>query len=170
VNLLIVRHAPAVDRDEFAAAGGGDDRDRPLTAEGRRKMRLAVRGLRRLIPRIDWLGASPLVRARQTAEILADRYGSGVLEVAELAPEGDVTKLWPVLRRGGGLRCVVGHEPHLSACIAYLLRGGAAEGSGSPPAITRLKKGGACLLEIEEPGMARIRWLAEPRLLRRQAR
>jgi phosphohistidine phosphatase len=173
VNLLLVRHGIARDRAEFAARAaprGRDDRERPLTEEGRRKMRLAARGLRTLIPQISWLGTSPLVRSRQTAEILAKAYGTELTEVAELAPEGDAARLWAALRRvrGGGLRCVVGHEPDLSSCIAFLLRGVA---PGAPPApITELKKGGACLLEVERPGLARILWLAEPRVLRRLAR
>jgi phosphohistidine phosphatase len=164
MEVLIVRHAIASQR---SAAPGCDDRKRPLTEDGRRKMRLAVRGLRSLIAEISWLGTSPLTRARQTAEILAQSYGIEVTEVAELVPEGDVTRLWPVLRRarGGGLRCMVGHEPHLSACIGYLVRGVLAE-----PPLTELKKGGACLLEVERPGLARIVWLNEPRVLRRLAR
>ncbi|HEX7242015.1 MAG TPA: histidine phosphatase family protein, partial [Longimicrobiaceae bacterium] len=74
MQLLVVRHAIAEDREEFARTGA-DDSLRPLTPEGRRRMRRAARGLRRLVPRLGLLASSPLTRAAQTAQILAEAYG-----------------------------------------------------------------------------------------------
>ncbi|HRK08263.1 MAG TPA: hypothetical protein PLZ57_10875 [Pseudobdellovibrionaceae bacterium] len=82
MNLIYVRHAIAMEREEFSRycierGLDADDELRPLTAEGKRKMLDNARGLRRLLERVlDQHGSrpiivtSPLVRARQTAEIL----------------------------------------------------------------------------------------------------
>jgi pimeloyl-ACP methyl ester carboxylesterase len=64
MQLLVIRHAIAEDRDAFAASGR-DDSERPLTESGRDKMRRVARGLRELVPRIDVRDGSkgPLVMA-----------------------------------------------------------------------------------------------------------
>jgi phosphohistidine phosphatase len=54
MRLLVVRHAAAEDKDEFARAGRSDDL-RPLTADGKRDMREAARGLRNVVPKLDLL-------------------------------------------------------------------------------------------------------------------
>lgn len=76
MKLLVVRHAVAMEREEFARTGQSDDL-RPLTADGARKMRRVARGLRAEIETLDLLVTSPLVRAVQTAGIVADAYGTG---------------------------------------------------------------------------------------------
>src|SRR5882724_2462532 len=67
VRLLVVRHAIAEDPAVFAATGRSDA-ERPLTEKGRRRMRRVARGLKKLVPAIDGLATSPLVRAVETAE------------------------------------------------------------------------------------------------------
>ncbi len=73
MRLLVIRHGPAGDRDEFAKTGK-DDSERPLTTDGKAKMRRAARGLRALVPHIDVLASSSHVRAHQTARIVAGAY------------------------------------------------------------------------------------------------
>ena len=73
MQVLVVRHAIAEQREEFAPTGK-DDSQRPLTHDGRRKMRRGAVGLRAVVPAIDVLATSPLLRAVQTAEILAAVY------------------------------------------------------------------------------------------------
>jgi len=86
MRLLVIRHAPAGDREAWSAEGK-DDRARPLTAAGRRKMREAANGLARLVPRPAALGTSPLVRARETARLAARALGAvRAEEVAALSP------------------------------------------------------------------------------------
>lgn len=63
MELLIIRHAIAEDPVEHAKRGRGDD-ERPLTAKGVERMRQGAAGLRRLVPRVDVLAASPLARAQ----------------------------------------------------------------------------------------------------------
>jgi phosphohistidine phosphatase len=166
MQLLVVRHAIAEDREAFAATGG-DDSERPLTAEGRRRFRKAARGLRELIPELDVLAASAFARAVQTADVLARLYGVGdVARLRELEPEASPASLLPWLRaqRGRALVAVVGHEPHLSGLVAFLL--------GASGGFLDLRKGGACLVDLGDdprPGQAALRWLLTPGQLRKIA-
>ena len=86
MQVLVVRHAIAEQREEFARTGK-DDSQRPLTHDGRRKMRRGAVGLRAVVPAIDVLATSPLLRAVQTAEILAAVYnGRNMVTVKGLFP------------------------------------------------------------------------------------
>ena len=166
MNLLVVRHAIAEDRDAFARSGGDDSR-RPLTKEGRRKMERGARGLCRVVPAIELLATSPFTRAEQTARIVADAYGR--LEprrVNELTPDAKPGAFLRWLRSLGavGTVAVVGHEPHLSHLVTWLL---AARG----PAFIELKKGAACLLRFDgagapSAGSATLLWALTPGQLR----
>jgi phosphohistidine phosphatase len=163
MKLLVIRHAPAEDRAEFARTGLPDEH-RPLTAEGRERMRRAARGLREAVPAIGVLAASHLVRAAQTAEIVAGRYGVPVVTRRELAPEADPDALVPWLRDHGADEtvAVVGHEPHLGFLVGWLT-------SGRHDSFVELKKGAACLLEFDEPptaGGATLLWALAPAHLR----
>src|SRR6188474_746364 len=114
MRLLVIRHAIAEDRETFAATGR-DDASRPLTEEGKRKMRRAARGLRHLVAGIETLVASPLTRAQETAEIVRDEYG---LERVETAPELEPDKppgavVEGLARYSGELVAIVGHDPQL---------------------------------------------------------
>jgi phosphohistidine phosphatase len=163
MRLVIVRHAIAEDREEFAATGQ-DDGLRPLTPDGIKKMTQGVRGLRTLVPSIDVLAASPLTRALQTAEIIQNAYAVDRVEtVPALAPERAVSEVTSWLSStSGDVVTVVGHEPQLGRLISYFL------GAGDQPAV-ELKKGGASFLEFADkpqPGGARLIWAVPPRVLR----
>lgn len=157
MDLLVVRHAIAEERDAFAQTGKNDSK-RPLTPEGRRKFRRAARGLRKTVDSIDVLATSTLVRAVETAEILQATYGmDGTERLDELAPDADPASLLPWLRRRRRhpVVAIVGHEPHLSQLIAYLL-------FGKSRSCVELKKGGASLLALgttPDAGRADLRWL-----------
>jgi phosphohistidine phosphatase len=161
VDLLLIRHADAGDAAQFASSGRSDD-ERPLSEDGRRKMRQGARGLRTIVPAIDVLAASPLVRARQTAEIVAAAYHDLKIEtVPALAPEQPPDALAAWLARRDGTVAVVGHEPHLSRTIGWLV-------AGAPRSLIELKKGAACLLALDSagPGTATLRWALTPGQLR----
>src|SRR5262249_31041428 len=79
MKLLLIRHAIAEEREDFARTGK-DDRLRPLTDEGRKRMKQAARGLLETLPEIDLLATSPLTRAAQTGAIVDSVYG-GLKEV-----------------------------------------------------------------------------------------
>ena len=84
MKLLLVRHAIAEEAEAFVGAGGSDAR-RPLTEIGRKKMRKGANRLRLQLRQIDVLACSPLVRSRETAEIIARAYGDiPIMERPEL--------------------------------------------------------------------------------------
>jgi phosphohistidine phosphatase len=162
-ELVFIRHAIAEDRGVFARTGRPDG-ERPLTEKGIRRMRLAARGLREELTELAVLATSPLVRAVETAEILAEAFdGIRVERVAALSagpPEAFLD--WYRSVAGSGTVAAVGHEPHLGAWASWLLAGPAAD-------FVPFKKGGACLLEFPgrvEPGAAVLRWHLGPSHLR----
>jgi phosphohistidine phosphatase len=164
MELLIIRHAVAGDRDTFAKTGKRDEL-RPITEEGTRKMLRSAQGLRRIIEHVDYLATSPLVRARQTAQIVADELGMEVDEKTDvLSPDAKPTQFaqWLDGHRDRETIAVVGHEPHLSRLVTWLV-------SGVDESRVELGKGGACLLTLDgrpRKGCARLRWLLTPRQLR----
>jgi len=167
VRLLVVRHAIAEDRAEFATRHK-DDAARPLTPDGRRKMERAAVGLRELVPQIDLLAASPLKRALETAEILAAAYNDVRVErIAELAPGAGVERVigWLAGQHARGTIAAVGHEPDLSQLVCALL-------AGASGPFLELRKGAACMLEFSGPvakAGATLDWFLGPKHLRRLA-
>lgn len=163
MDVLLVRHAKAEEREIFALSGE-EDALRPLTRPGAKEMRKVARALHHLLPQIDVFASSPLLRALQTADILAARYGGKVLQLPQLAPGHDPTQILTWLRSQGDNRCValIGHEPDMGSLASWLLSGGK---HGFMP----LKKGGACLLRMGESikdGKAELVWALPPGLLR----
>jgi len=163
--LIFVRHGPAGSAD---GARWPDDRARPLSPRGNERTRLALKGLVRLVPRIDRVWTSPLVRAKETADILR-RVASApvpVEVVEELAPAGRALPLlreW-VRRARDETLVVVGHEPDLSSFAAAL--------SGLRASSLALKKPGVVGLSIEPgagPGGASLAFFLPPRALRAMA-
>jgi phosphohistidine phosphatase len=166
MKLLIIRHGPAGDRAEWEAEGR-DDRLRPLTLQGKKEMRRVAEGLTTLVSKIDLLATSPLVRAVQTAEIVASRYDCESVTQEALAPGKDPDELVGWLRRQRGETvAVVGHDPDLNTLACYLL-------AGKPSSFLTLKKSGTGLLDLGDspgPGKATLEWLLVPRVLKQLAK
>jgi phosphohistidine phosphatase len=163
MKLLIIRHATAEEREDFARTGK-DDRLRPLTDEGRKKMKQAARGLKALVPEIDLLATSPLTRAAQTGAVVDSVYGGlNEVEIEELAPEASPAELLSWLRRQTAETiAVVGHEPSISLIVSWLL-------TGTEKRIFAFRKGAVCLLEFPGEvggGTATLLWALTPALLR----
>jgi len=163
MELMIVRHAIAVDHGDPAYKR---DEDRPLTPEGMHKFRLAARGLKEFANKPERIVSSPLIRARQTAEILRDVVAPEVkIEyLDDLVPDGDFGRALQFLK---GLRAervaIVGHEPHLSGFTSYLLVGEKSK------AEVVFKKGGAALVTFPSApgaGHGTLEWLVQPAALR----
>src|SRR3954462_13841662 len=90
-ELCFFRHGIAVDKDDTSVTS---DAERPLTEEGTRKTRAAAEGLNRLEARYEKILTSPWVRAKQTAEIVAEVLGlAAPQELAELAGDRTPTEL-----------------------------------------------------------------------------
>ena len=126
-------------------------------------MRAVTEGLRRLVPTIDLLATSPLVRTTETANILAAAYGILTVPVSELAPDREASAFLGWLREQGTDTTIaaVGHDPGLPHIVGLLA------GKGGP--VIAMKKGGACLLRIEgvpRAGAAVLLWALAPAHLR----
>lgn len=151
MKLYLVRHAEAVERSPAVA-----EEQRWLTTAGRRSFRANARLLARKKLRPDLILTSPLVRAIQTAEILAEalQYEGELAMAAEAAPGFDLRQLTMLLARYPAVRrlVVVGHEPDLGALAGVLL--------GHEVAVP-LKKGMIIALKLGAAAMgaASFRWL-----------
>ncbi|HSK80134.1 MAG TPA: histidine phosphatase family protein [Thermoanaerobaculia bacterium] len=166
MKLLLIRHAIAEEPEDFARTGK-DDRQRPLTDDGRKKMKQNAKGLRELVPEIDLLATSPLTRAAQTAAILDSVYGGlSEVEIEELSPEATPTEFLRWLRKQKAETiAAVGHEPSLSLILSWLL-------TGNERRLFSFRKGGACLLEFPDEvgaGTATLLWALAPGQLRNLA-
>jgi phosphohistidine phosphatase len=158
-QIYVVRHAIAEERGEAYP----DDGLRPLTARGAAKFRKVASGLAAMNVSIDRILSSPLVRARQTADILAEELGDHpqVTEIPALEPDGTFDALGAALedfRRFHSI-ALVGHEPSIGLLGARLI------GSRTP---LEFKKGGVCRVDLDAlppSGTGRLRWFAPPRLL-----
>lgn len=158
--VYLIRHAIAVDRDESNPQA---DADRALTSDGIKKMRRVAKALRKLDITLSAVWTSPLVRAVQTAEILAAELGisSRLRTLDALRPDGSFEAVTAELRLNAdspGI-ALVGHEPYLGEFASFLL-------TGSRAADIEFKKGGVAEFEISDfgdPLRARLCWLLAPR-------
>jgi phosphohistidine phosphatase len=158
--VYLVRHG-------IAAEQGSDfpnDDERPLTAEGMDRFRVQAQGLRALGVSVDRVLTSPLVRAAQTAQILAAEVGctAPLVAVDALRPGGRYDALLAALGRLGSDRSValVGHMPSIGEIAARLI------GANVP---LMFKKGAVCCVEIDglpPVGAGQLRWFVPPRALR----
>lgn len=163
MQLLIVRHADAGDREEFARTGKPDS-ERPLSAKGRTQLESVAPALVRILPDIGVIVTSPYARARQTAEMLRKSWQAGPLEETDtLQPEMRPAAFGKFLAaRDEDVVVCVGHEPHLSALAAWLT-------TGSADSYMDFRKGGACLVDFDDAprkGAGSLRWLFGPKELK----
>lgn len=162
MDLYLVRHAIAAERGDGAFP---NDDERPLTTEGIHKFRLAARGLSELGMKPGRIVSSPLLRAKQTAEILRDAVAKDVSITISpaLTPHAEYGALIKAIAPYGDEEvAVVGHEPHLSGLASYLLVGG-------DSAVLEFKKGAVARLKFPErpaPGAGSLEWLIQPGALR----
>lgn len=163
MKLLVIRHGAAMDQEEFARTGQADDM-RPLTAEGIGEMERVAAGLRAEVKTLNVVATSPLVRARQTADIVTNAFGVGTAEITDLLVPGasmEAFEEWCDSRGEAKVVAVVGHEPHLGCLVTWLM-------SGRSESRIRLRKAGACLLEFESAvhrDSGTLSWLLTPRQL-----
>src|SRR5215204_4297521 len=111
MKLLVIRHAIAMDSEEFADTGEPDDR-RPLTNFGAKRMRKNAKGLHTLVDSIDRFATSPLTRAIETAEIVSEVFSIDQAELcAALVPGIALEEFedWARDRAQAEVLAVVGH-------------------------------------------------------------
>jgi phosphohistidine phosphatase len=154
LKLYLVRHGHAGDPDAWK----GPDDSRPLTAQGRGDLRRSARALARK-ETIDLLCTSPLVRAVQTAEILAEALDlDDVTVLEELRPDVPVQALLERAAREEAKRiALVGHDPQITGALAALTK--------VQPERIDFPKGGIVRLDVHNliERQAEPRWWLPPR-------
>ena len=163
MELYLIRHGIAEERRPDIT-----DEERALTKEGRQKTEKIAQRLKKLNLKFDLILTSPLVRARQTAEILiATEVGLRLEESQHLSPEGNlfdwVTQyLIGIDRTVMGQLALVGHEPCLGEWAQILVW-------GETKASLIVKKAGIIGIKIPEQGSpigcSQMFWLTPPRYL-----
>jgi phosphohistidine phosphatase len=159
-ELYLIRHAVAEERSD----AWPDDAKRPLTAGGISRFRKSVRGLAELGVNIDVVLTSPLVRARQTAELVAAGLAPKppLIVVEALAPGGSLQALFADLDKQSRRTriALVGHEPGIGELAARLA------GLRHPLAF---KKGAVCRVDLDAISLSApgsLKWFATPKMLR----
>jgi phosphohistidine phosphatase len=154
--LYFLRHGLAGSHEEWK----GDDALRPLTKEGMKNMVKQAETLADLGLKLDLIITSPMARAFQTADIVADRLkmGEKLVQDDRLAPGFGSDDLDKVLLDHAGAQSIllVGHEPDFSLTISTLVGGR-----------VLLKKGGLARVDITntEPLQGELHWLLPPKLM-----
>lgn len=143
MKCYFLRHGIAVDPEEWS----GRDFDRPLTRDGQVRMEREAKAICDLSLDLDLIVTSPLIRAQQTAEIVAERLkGVKPVEDERLAHGFDVEQLGAILGAHADATSImlVGHEPTMSATLGRLAGGANIE----------LKKGALACIELAGPSSA----------------
>ncbi len=154
MELYLVQHGEARPKAE--------DPNRPLTQQGREDVARVADFARSAGIQIYQIQHSGILRAEQTAEILAECLAppGGLVAVPGLAPKGDVTRFAELLNREAKSLMLVGHQPFM-ARLAGLLVAGDAERP-----IVQFDKGGiVCLLRESGAGTWLIQWAVTPQLV-----
>lgn len=162
MKIYIMRHGNARPLTE---AGVSTDDERPLTDLGRQEVAVMARVLQHLGGDPDLILSSPLVRARQTAEIVSEHFGKrvNVTQAVDLAPGGSPAGvLAQILRSGRPAETLIsGHMPGVGMLAGFLAW-------NQPDAVIRFRTSGICLIELPNeqpaPGRGDLRWLIPPKV------
>jgi phosphohistidine phosphatase len=162
MRIHLLRHAEAEDRSE-----SGRDEDRALSAAGIKRMRAIARGIASLETPFSAIYVSPLLRARQTAELVAAacRFTPTLKETKALIPGADVDTILHELAMAKVNKdrdvLLVGHLPHLGRLFGRL-------STGRSDIEIPMKKASLAAFEVEgDPSLdrAELRYFLPPRVL-----
>lgn len=164
--MILFRHGLAMDRQESLAMKM-EDLLRPLVPRGRERTQKMAKALKKMNLSIDLIVTSPLVRAKQTAEILFQYCSvSEIHECTELVPSAPPMAFAQWLKNTGKrATCVlaVGHDPQLSVFASWAI-------AGTTTSMIDLKKSGMICLEVESfedlsARSAMLKWVVQPKNL-----
>jgi len=153
--IYFLRHGLALDREQWQKA----DELRPLTSKGMKNMVRQAEAIRSLDLGLQAIITSPLVRAYQTADIVAKKLDldDALVQDERLGPGFDLTKLVEILKAHPETERIllVGHEPDFSMTISALIGGGSLV----------VKKGALARVDIinQEPLQGDLVWLLPPK-------
>jgi phosphohistidine phosphatase len=123
MKLFFLRHGLA-DRSEW----NGPDHARPLTEKGKQRMAREARFIKQLNLNLDYIVSSPLTRALQTAQIIAEWLGmeDKLIEDERLSPGFGIYELQDLIQALPDVNAImlVGHEPDFSTTVSDLIGGG----------------------------------------------
>jgi phosphohistidine phosphatase len=157
MRCYFLRHGLAVDPEQWE----GDDADRPLTAEGKERMAREARTIAALSLELDAILTSPLLRAKQTAGIVADKMKirSRLVEDRRLGFAFGARALAEIFRERSAASAImlVGHEPSMSRTIGEVIGGARVD----------FKKGSLACVSFDEPSAlaGELVWLVPPKVL-----
>ncbi len=162
MELYFLRHGIAAEKND----GHKSDAERPLTPEGIKKMKEAVEGMGRIGLVFHEIYSSPYLRAKGTAEIVAEglEFGKKIKFTESLVPSARIEEFEALLKtfNKNEKYLLVGHEPSISYFISSLV-------SENADVSIDMKKGGLCRVDVEDlnhvvPGV--LKWLFTSRVLR----
>jgi phosphohistidine phosphatase len=157
MEIYFLRHGDAGSRESWK----GSDASRPLSDEGAARMEREASAMALLQLRLGLILSSPLVRARQTAEIVARtlKLADALADDDRLAPGFGIDELGGIMREHRAVTALmlVGHEPDFSTVIAACIGGGRVD----------CKKGGLARVDFQDPSSLSglLVWLLPPRVL-----
>jgi phosphohistidine phosphatase len=161
LELYLIRHGVAAVRGEDYP----DDSKRPLTSDGIARLRKEAKALDELGVVFEHILSSPLVRARQTADVFSETMKSkpSVSTTDALTPAGSpaavIQELGKHMRKAS--IALVGHEPNMGELAAHLI------GAKVP---FQFKKGAVCRIDfavLPPKGKGELVWFVTPRMLRK---
>jgi phosphohistidine phosphatase len=141
MDLYILRHGKA-----GHASDGPDDSKRALTPAGRKEIRSIARWMQAEKIRFDLIATSPLIRASETARIVARTLSleDKVISWEDLAPGGDPDSVcYAASQSAKSIILLVGHEPDLSSLIGRIIA-----------------QGDTASVMVTKGGLAKIRYFA----------
>lgn len=157
MRCYFLRHGIAVDPEGWQ----GDDFDRPLTPEGKDRMAREAKTIAALSLDLDAIVTSPLLRAQQTAAIVADKMKmrNRLTEDERLGTGFNSSALKGVLddHPNAAALLLVGHEPSMSGTIGLLVGGARID----------FKKGSLACVAFDDPASlaGELVWLIPPKVL-----
>jgi phosphohistidine phosphatase len=149
--LFLLRHGDALDSPTL------HDDERPLSDFGRQQVSTAAGFLHSLHPPLDTIFSSPLLRARQTAEVVREKFPGVPSTVSEyLAPMSNPLQIFRELNRTQArVVLLAGHEPFISTAISYLI-------AGHEHAKVEVRKSSLACVHLADPieqGSGILRWI-----------
>lgn len=155
MEIYFLRHGEAEEKKE-----GMEDKDRPLTSFGAAAISSVGRSLEKIVDGFDLILASPLLRARQTADIVRNIFGieDKILESESLLVGTPPSVLLEEIKKQRDVSrlLIVGHQPHLGICISFL--------TGKSEEEVAIKKGSCGLVRTKnlKEGQGELIWIKEP--------
>lgn len=157
MKLFLVRHTEAIDYETESVR---NDENRYITPKGRKISMTVFKALKEELAELDKVFTSPLIRAVQTAEILAVvlKYKNDIEVANELIVPTPATKVLQLLKRNSIFKSIalVGHEPMMSSLVQSL--------SDRNNYDVPFKKSGVCYIDFDvEKETGKFIWYYNPR-------